>query len=166
MRPGLALLLLPIVAVAACGEPVSDDHFANTGARAETSSPPVRHEVAVRVGEMGPSFDACVHAGTTRHVGAGERLPVRAAPFESAEETGGIPAGGRFFVCSRSQDQKWLGIVYDGEGALSNACGVSSPSVRRQDYAGPCRSGWVSSALVRLIAGIDQAPPENQPPSR
>ena len=160
-----ALLVLPVLALSSCGEPVSDDHFANSAAPQAEVQAPVRHEVAVRVGELGPSFDACVHAGTTRHVGAGQRLPVRAAPFDSAEETGGIAAGGRFFVCSRSQDQKWLGVVYEGEGTLSDACGVSSPALRRQDYDGPCRSGWVSSALVRLIAATDQAPPENQPPS-
>ena len=166
MRPAFPFLLLPLLALASCGEPVRDDHFANKAEpKAEAQAAPLRHEVAVRVGEMGPSFDACVHAGTTRHVGAGERLPVRAAPFDSAEETGGIAAGGRFFVCSRSQNQKWLGVVYDGDGALSEACGVSSPARRRQDYDGPCRSGWVSSALVRLIAGTDQAPPENQPPA-
>ena len=165
MRRRLPLLLAAILAVCACGDEVRDDHFANPAAPSVETPAQVRHVVAVRVGEMGPSFDACVHAGTTRHVGPGERLPVRAAPFDSAEETGGIAGGGRFFVCSRSQDQKWLGVVYDAEGALSKACGVSSPALRRQDYAGPCRSGWVSSALVRLIAGIDQPPPENQLPA-
>lgn len=165
MRAAFPLLVLPVLALSSCGDPVSDNHFANSAAPRAEVLEPVRHEVAVRVGEMGPSFDACVHAGTTRHVREGERLPVRAAPFDSAEETGGIVSGGRFFVCSRSQDQKWLGVVYEGDGALSEACGVSSPAVRRQDYAGPCRSGWVSSALVRLIAGTDQAPPENRVPA-
>jgi len=70
-----------------------------------------------------------------------------------------VPTGARFFVCNRSLDQKWFGIVYDKGGALSPACGVSEPADTRHDYAGPCQSGWVQSAYVKLIAGDDQPPP-------
>lgn len=147
-------LLALALCLSACGEAIRDDHFTNAAEpKADVPVEPVRHVVPVRVGEMGPSFDACVHAGTTRHVPAGGRLPVRAAPFESAEETGAIAADGRFFVCARSQDQKWLGIVWDENAGISEACGVSSPSLTRRDYEGPCRSGWVGSAFVKLIAG-------------
>ena len=111
--------------------------------------------VPVRVGELGPNFNACSLAGTSRHldVTAGDRLEVRAAPFDTAAATGGIRAGTRFFICTRSHDQRWLGVVYDEAGALSQACGVSRPVPSRRPYQGPCRSGWVSSALVKQIAG-------------
>lgn len=117
---------------------------------------------AVRIGELGPSFEACGAAGTTRNLRSGEALPVRTAPFDNSAEAGGVPAGARFFVCSRSHDQKWLGIVFDETGTLSERCGVSEPAARRQDYAGPCRSGWVQSAFVKLVAGTDRPiPPAN-----
>jgi hypothetical protein len=133
---------------------VRDDHFANE-VRAERVEPaPVQPgAVAVRIGELGPNFAACGAAGTTRHLGAGERLAVHAAPFDTSERSGEVPAGARFFICSRSHDQRWLGVVFEEAGTLSPACGVSRPVDSRRGYEGPCRSGWVSSALVKQIAG-------------
>ena len=166
MRFAPFLLFLPL---AACGEPVRDDHFANDSAAKRIPSPAVISEGRpVRVGELGASFDACTAAGTTRRLASGGALPVRAAPFDSAAETGSIPAGGRFFICTRSLDQKWFGIVYDPSGRLEEGCGVSRPVTPRRDYAGPCRSGWVATPFVKLISGIDQVPtpaaaPESEP---
>src|SRR5687767_5349441 len=123
-------LLLLMIALAGCGEAVKDDHFANDvkAERAEPAElqPPA---VPVRIGELGPSFNACNAIGTSRHLdpAAGEALQVRAAPFDSAAETGRLAAGGRFFICTRSHDQRWLGIVFDEAGALSPSCGVSGP---------------------------------------
>ena len=83
---------------------------------------------------------------------------MRSAPFESADESGNVPSAARFFICTRSLDQKWFGIVFDEGGALAERCGVSEPVVRRRDYEGPCRSGWVQSAFVKVIAGEKPAP--------
>lgn len=151
MRLALPFLILGL---AGCGEAVKDDHFAND-VRTERAEPvPVQPgAVAVRVGELGPSFAGCGAAGTTRHLDAGERLPVRAAPFDTSAENGAVGAGSRFFICTRSHDQRWLGIVYEEGGTLSAACGVSRPVASRRGYEGPCRSGWVSSAFVKQIAG-------------
>jgi hypothetical protein len=146
---------LPLVlALAGCGEAVRDDHFAND-VRAERVEPaPVQPgAVAVRVGELGPSFAACGAAGTTRNLAPDDRLPVRTAPFDTSADSGTIPAGARFFICSRSHDQRWLGVVYEEAGTMSPACGVSRPVASRRGYEGPCRSGWVSSAFVKQIAG-------------
>lgn len=149
----LAILLL---ALAGCGEAVKDDHFSgdvNAGNQA-VASPIVPGAVPVRIGELGPSFDACGGAATTRHLNAGEQLPVRAAPFDASAEIGKISAGTRFFICARSHDQRWMGVVYDEKsGTLARTCGVSSPVTSRRNYEGPCRSGWISSASVKLIAG-------------
>ncbi len=161
-----ALLLIPVLGLAACGEPVRDDHFANDVAAERTASPPVDTQaVPVRIGELGPNFDACSAAGTTRHLKAGERLPVRAAPFDTAAEAGSIPSGSRFFICTRSHDQKWFGVVFEEGGALAERCGVSGPATARRDYAGPCRSGWVASAFVRLVAGVEQPPAGSSTPA-
>jgi hypothetical protein len=161
MRPGAALSLLALIGLAGCGEPVAYDRNAALGnsADSDTVNPA---PTAVRVGELGPSFAACSAAGTTRHVEAAAPLPVRSAPFDNAAQTGGIPPGGRFFVCTRSLDEKWFGIVYDKGGRLDESCGVSDPAPARHDYVGPCESGWVSTPFVRLVAG-DEPAPANQP---
>jgi hypothetical protein len=146
-------LLLLILSLSACGESVKDDHFANDVQQNRVEPAPVQPgAVAVRIGELGPNFAACGAAGTTRHLDAGERLPVRAAPFDASAESGAVPSGARFFICTRSHDQRWLGIVYEEGGTLSPACGVSRPVGARRGYEGPCRSGWVSSAFVKQIA--------------
>jgi hypothetical protein len=166
MRTFILLAALASFALSGCGEAVQDDHYAgdaqNRAAPLPAPRPPLKQEAPVRVGEMGPNFDACSGAGTTRHIEAGQTLPVRAAPFDDAAETGGIAAGQRFFICTRSHNQKWLGVVYDESGTLTQSCGVSSPSTTRRAYDGPCRSGWVASAFVRLVAGDapNQAPAE------
>lgn len=158
MRRAIALLFL---AVAACGQPVPKG---NGGADVNLSVPDsVTPEAApVAIGDLGPNFDACSAAGTTSHVEAGSRLPVRSAPFDNAGETGAVSAGGRFFVCTRSLDEKWFGIVYDEGGALAARCGVSQPVTARHSYQGPCRSGWVASAFVKLTAGAPPAPSDSK----
>jgi hypothetical protein len=157
MRRALLSLCL---ALAGCGQSVPIGNTADNQAAAPEAAPP--EPAAVRVGELGPSLAACTAAGTTRGLQPGERLPVRSAPFDTGEQTGAIRANGRFFVCSRSLDQKWFGIVYDDGFALNPACGVSEPVPARKPYPGPCRSGWVSSPFVKLIAGDESLPAANQ----
>jgi len=154
------------LALAACGEPATVANRAaddNGSIAADVVTPGA---LPVRVGELGANFRACGAAGTTRNLKSGEILPVRLAPYDNAGEKGGVAAGGRFFVCSRSLDQKWFGIVYEEDGALAERCGVSEPVTPRRDYEGPCRSGWVQSAFVKLIAGETPIPtsPAAAPP--
>jgi hypothetical protein len=153
------LPLLFLLGLAACGTPVPDGNASLDQNLSNTSDTVTPDPVPVRVGELGPNFEACSAAGTTRHLEAGESLPVRSSPFDNAPQTGATPTGARFFVCARSIDQKWFGIIYDKSGALSPACGVSEPVDAHHDYAGPCQSGWVQSAYVKVIAGDDQPPP-------
>lgn len=148
LRPAF---LLPLLALAACGERAVPDGERIAPDLAWPPADPVVVAAPVRIGEAGPAFRACQAAGTPRAPGAD--LPVRAGPFDAAPTTGSIAPEASFFVCTRSIDQRWLGIVYDPGGALSPACGVSVPVSRRAAYAGPCRSGWVASAAVRLVAG-------------
>jgi hypothetical protein len=149
-------LILFVFALAGCGEAVKDDHFAKELKRDSGDPDAVDPGTApVRIGELGASFNACNAAGTSRNFDAAtsDGLQVRAAPFEVAAETGTIPVGARFFICSRSIDQRWLGVVYEQAGTLAPACGVSRPVASRRVYGGPCRSGWVSAAFVKQIAG-------------
>lgn len=152
--------LMVLLALAGCGERAAPDgeRLAPDLTRPETSA--VSTAVPVRVGEAGPAFRACQATGTPRAIEAAltpqagnAALAVRGGPFDAAPTLGSIPAGARFFVCSRSIDQRWMGIVYDPAGTLSPGCGVSTPVAAGGDYAGPCRSGWVASAAVRLVAG-------------
>jgi hypothetical protein len=158
-RPGQSgamrrLLFLPLAVLAGCGEPVENNHFADSIEIERPEPAPVTVDsVAVRVGELGPSFDACNAAGTTRNLGGNDALTVRAAPFDAAAETGSVPAGIQFFVCTRSHDQDWMGIVYNEGGTLDPSCGVSAPVTSARAYEGACKSGWVASPFVKLIAG-------------
>lgn len=147
-------ILLLLIALAACGgEPIVTENVTG-GPAARTDADPIAPDaVSVRIGELGPNFDACSAAGTSRHIAPGEGLQVRAAPFETAATSGSIAAGARFFVCTRSHDQRWFGVVYEEGGTLSPGCGVSRPIIERRAYDGPCRSGWISSAFVKVIAG-------------
>lgn len=144
---------IALSALAGCGDrSVPDERSASTvPVRAETAA--IAFATPVRVGEAGAAFDACQAAGTPRNIDAAGALPVRAAPFDTAASTGSIMGGARFFVCARSIDQRWMGIVFEPGGTLAPGCGVSAPVPRRAVYAGPCASGWVSSAAVRLVAG-------------
>ena len=157
--------LLPLcLAISGCDQSVSVGNIADNQAGA-ASEALVPEPMAVRIGELGPSLEACTTAGTTRGLQGDETLPVRSAPFDTGVQTGAIRTGGRFFVCSRSIDQKWFGIVYDDAFALTPDCGVSEPIPRRRTYAGPCKSGWVSSPFVKVIAGSDPLPSTNRPMS-
>jgi hypothetical protein len=155
MRPPILLLCLVL---SACGEPATVANRANENEAAPEASVVTPGSRPVRIGELGPSFQACSAAGTPNAMKVGEALPVRSAPFDDAGQTGSVKSRARFFICTRSLDQKWFGIVFDEGGTLAERCGVSEPVTRRRDYDGPCRSGWVQSAFVKVIAGEEPAP--------
>jgi hypothetical protein len=150
---------LALAALAGCSDPPANGFYGSTTPRYERplDSPSLLDNAvqAVRVGELGPSFPACNAQGHVREAAADGPVPVRAAPFDRAPQTGALPLEATFFICSRSLDQRWLGIVYASGGRADRACGVSAPSGERRDYAGPCESGWVASAQVRLISGVE-----------
>lgn len=155
MRRAILLLCLGL---ASCGDPVAVSNRSVGDEGNEAADTVTAAARAVRIGELGPNFAACSAAGTTRNLKPGEALPVREAPFDVALESGSVPAQARFFICARSLDQKWFGIVFDEDGSLAERCGVTEPVTRRRDYDGPCRSGWVQSAFVKVIAGGEPAP--------
>ncbi len=138
-----------------------------TGREERKASNPA--EKSVRIGLGGPRFDACQGVGRIQGLRGGE-LDVRIAPFDAAEKKDSIKQGQQVWICSRSHDQQWHGIVYDdgvsapavGEQAGAEKqptttgpgeCGVSSPVRSKRNYDGPCKSGWVESTYVKLVAG-------------
>ncbi len=170
-----AIFLLPLLTlISACSDsrdvmeelPNSSIAGAPREAMAETQ---IESTLArpVTIGEDGPQLDACGALGVVRGLAVGKTLAIHAAPFREAKATAQLVNGARVHVCTRSLDQKWLGVVVlpgapapDGDDVGGNEvlpapadCGVSSPVDRRQVYDGPCKSGWVSSGFVRLIAG-------------
>ncbi|MCI4590727.1 hypothetical protein MOK15_11560 [Sphingobium sp. BYY-5] len=163
MRAVLVLMLLPLAWLPACSK--SNDvleelpNSSLAGAPREAVSE-TRLESglarSVTIGEDGPRLDACGGMGQVTRPGA-KGLPVRAAPFAEAKEVATLAEGDRAYICTRSIDQKWLGVVVRPAPAANEAqatdCGVSSPVDRKQPYDGPCVSGWVASAYMRLIAG-------------
>lgn len=153
-----AAFLLPLLLLAGCEDRPAANGYGSTTPRYERPQEDrnllAAAQMPVRIGELGPNFAACNAQGEVRERAADGPIPVRAAPFEPAPQVGQLPAGSTFFICSRSHDQRWLGIVYDAAGRASRGCGVSSPVARRRDYEGPCDSGWVASAQVRSISGV------------
>jgi len=167
IRSLLALSLLGL-ATTACSESteVSDDlpessaYLENPTGRAERveGDPSAK---PVRIGEGGPRFAACQSIGEVGSHVSGS-LPVLSAPFDAAEKKDSVIAGQRVYICTRSIDQQWYGIVYDKPAAaLDDAtpaqgpgdCGVSAPVRAKRNYDGPCDSGWVESIYIVLVAG-------------
>jgi len=147
-----------LASLAGCdNRPVKDGPGATTPRyeRVEPDTDMLRGAVTpVRVGELGPSFAACAARGEPRTRTLQGPLPVRAAPFEQAQQIDQLPPSADFHICSRSIDQQWFGIVYDEGGRAAERCGVDRPVPARRDYQGPCAAGWVSSAVVRFVSGI------------
>ena len=93
------------------------------------------------------SLDACGGVDTT--VSA---VAVRSGPGDHYPVVEHLDRGARVYICDMSPDRRWEGIVsFPAEEAES--CGVSSPIPTRQAYPGTCRSGWVPTDSVVLIAG-------------
>ncbi|HKY81049.1 MAG TPA: hypothetical protein VJM09_06205 [Sphingobium sp.] len=156
---GLALLFLLLPACSDSSDVLEQLPNSSIAGAPREDMPETRLEAKlsrpVTIGEDGPRLDACGAMGLAARVGA-KGLAVRAAPFAEAQEIGRLAEGARTYVCSRSHDQKWLGVVVmpaQGQGAAPIDCGLSDPVDRKQPYDGPCASGWVSSASIRLIAG-------------
>lgn len=107
--------------------------------------------------EVGGSaeWDACGSLGEVRGLKAGGDgfLAVRAGPGADYAMLDRLGNGRQVYVCATRG--RWISIVYAA--ADSNAgeagCGVSSAIAKARVYPGPCKSGWVHSSWIEIIAG-------------
>jgi hypothetical protein len=90
------------------------------------------------------SAAACPLQASVAGLRGSSTLAVRAGPGTGFARVDGLRNGSRVFLCDRSGDAGWVGIVY---GAAD--CGLSAPITPPRAYAGACRSGWVRSNYLR-----------------
>ncbi|WP_033922709.1 hypothetical protein [Sphingomonas sp. 37zxx] len=106
---------------------------------------------AVRIGEGGPGFPACQSRATVTTVEPGATtLTLRSAPFAEAASVVRLGAGIGMYVCTRTLDQRWLGVVVPPLSDPDADCGVRGRVERPRGYDGPCISGWIIANGVRL----------------
>ena len=98
--------------------------------------------LAVTVG--GDDGAACPLQGTVAGLRGGSTLAVRAGPGTGFARVDRLANGSRVYLCDRSGDAGWVGIVY---GAAD--CGLGGPITPPRAYAGACQSGWVRSNYLR-----------------
>lgn len=109
----------------------------------------------VRIGESGSAAPACPVRGEVASLNASgmAALPLRAAPFDEAATSMSLVPGRHLFLCTRSLDQRWQGVVVPPDDAPDADCGVTAQIEAARDYAGPCSAGWVPGAYVKPIGG-------------
>ena len=146
------LAALPPLLLAACN--VSPIQPGDSNAIVDNSEvqPLIPGRQPVRVGESGPQFAACPNRGTVVNLGTREALVIRAAPFAEAEALGELRAGAQMYVCTRSMNQRWLGVVLPPAEGDTTDCGVEARLESARPYSGPCLSGWVTNGFVQLGA--------------
>ena len=157
LKPVIAIAFLS-VAVSACTEAtrVEDDPLASqatsdnpTGRTERPAIDPA--EKPIRIGLGGPRFDACQAVGRVQGL-RGRQLDVRISHFDSAKSKGQISEGQQVWICTRSHDQQWLGIVYD-----DGAPAADEGSEEGEGEAAGQRSRKRSRRLRRILSGAFKA---------
>jgi hypothetical protein len=120
-------------------------------APAQARDPARRIDVPVMVGGTG-ELGGCASLGQI--VGLDPNgdgfLSVRSGPGgKPYREIDRLYNGNRVFVCDKNGP--WLAVVYGD--SPDGTCGASIPWPVRQPYTGPCRSGWIHSRYVEIVAG-------------
>ncbi|UZW62532.1 hypothetical protein [Lysobacter enzymogenes] len=105
--------------------------------------------------EVGGSeeWDACGSTGRVRGLKAdGDGfLAVRAGPGADYAMLDKLGNGRLVYLCGSRG--RWTAVVYAPAGADASACGVSWAIAEVEVYRGPCKSGWVNTAWIEVVAG-------------
>ena len=109
-----------------------------------------RADVPVQIGGE-QELDACAALDVvTLRTG---RLAVRSGPGTRFRVLDRLPRGQHVYSCAVDPaGSDWVGVVY-APGKDSPDCGVSTPVAPRRTYDGPCKSGWVHTRWLSVIAG-------------
>jgi hypothetical protein len=113
-----------------------------------------RTEQVPRIGLAGDDLDACLSVGkvTGLNPRGDNFLTVRAEPNAQARAKDRLGPGRWVWLCDEAGE--WLGVVYSSDPTEKPGdCGVGTPADRVRPYDGPCRSGWVHSRFVEVVAG-------------
>ena len=105
--------------------------------------------------EVGGSeeWDACGSVGQVRGLKAdGDGfLAVRAGPGAAYAMLDKLGNGRLVYLCGSRGG--WTAVVYAPTGADASVCGVSSAIAKARVYRGPCKSGWVNTTWIEVVAG-------------
>ncbi|QQP97862.1 hypothetical protein [Lysobacter enzymogenes] len=105
--------------------------------------------------EVGGSeeWDACGATGRVRGLKAdGDGfLAVRAGPGADHRMLDKLGNGRLVYLCGNRGG--WTSVVYAPTDADPSVCGVSSAIAEIEVYRGPCKSGWVNTAWIEVVAG-------------
>lgn len=142
------LFLTCLLALTGCNTSVETEQRAPRPAATATAQPLTPAPRAVRIGEGGPGFAACQSRGVVSLPDGEAAASLQVAPFREAATMARVAEGTVVRVCTRTLDQRWLGVVIAT--TLEAGCGVGGRIDRPRDYAGPCPSGWVATNEVRL----------------
>ena len=95
-------------------------------------------------------LDAC--GGVAKVGGAKSSLvSVRTGPATGYREIDRLKVGQFVYVCDGNSE--WTGVVYGNGAEMKAGCGVTSPIPRAAPYSGVCKSGWVRSKWLTVVAG-------------
>jgi hypothetical protein len=146
------LILASILPLAACNfSTVESENRQQPSPAADATQAIAPQARPVRIGEGGPGFAACQSRGTVGSLDPGASdTPVRIAPFAEAEAVAALAEGAVMFVCTRTLDQRWLGVVVPPADTPDADCGVRARVDRPRDYDGGCASGWIAANTIRL----------------
>ena len=95
-------------------------------------------------------IDACPSLAQVAGAKSG-MVSVRAAPDGEAKEVDRLANGAFAYACEEIGE--WTGVVYLKGKDMAPDCGVGSTQAERKPYRGRCKSGWVRSKWLTIVAG-------------
>ena len=110
--------------------------------------------VPVVIGKADPDLDACLSTGQVSGINPRAREPwlnVRNRPGLDGRIVDRLQPDAVVTMCDSSRDDQWTGIVYSVDRDVDR--GTGSPVPLPVPYRGPCKSGWVASRFLVVIAG-------------